>query len=296
MKDKALNVYKIIQYVVLLWYLAASTVHLTLKFFPWYSFHNDSTSALVYFAFLFSEIVNIACWVNFLIHLKACISSLFTSKRNSSLYMKRLFQNIRLKEKFEIVILSIMLSIYLLWNIGLIVTTYFFNEWSYCGSIKEEDSKPCPNSCTLIDKLSHYNLVGLSIVGSVLFILKILLGTILLQIMRRHLYVYYHKKYKGIILAIIISCLVITNKTVYNNWLNYREWDLKYNFSQRRSLPVYQVPQQFILSVLDNSGPVLVMLLNISAINFKQYLVELIKAWQLSRYTKIGKHLLSLSF
>ena len=76
LKHTILNVYQAIQYAVLILYLILSLLHVSMKFETKYEFHNNGIANFVFFIFLMSEVINISCWVNLLIHIKACVKAL----------------------------------------------------------------------------------------------------------------------------------------------------------------------------------------------------------------------------
>jgi len=288
LKDKIVNVYQLIQYGILLVYWFITVLHFSLKFIKWYEFHNDGNSNLVFFVFLLSEVVNISWWVNILMHIRYCAYHM--QKNNTTLNNRKIakeFKKIKFKEKIEVVILVIFMTGYAVWNIGIFVYSLVEVKCNGCHPFYHRDDLYCKLEQwkNILDyfRITHHMLTGLA---SFVVIMKIGLGIYLLHLLRKNLNHYWRKRKRGIIFTIIASCTVVTMRALYYVSAHFRMCDLKHNFPARMSFPIWEGPAQLFLSIIDASLPMAVMYLNIANINFEMYLLALIRAWELQRFSE----------
>lgn len=118
--------------------------------------------------------------------------------------------------------------------------------------------------------------------------MKVIVGSFLLVQLKRHLNNHYLKKKKGILFTIIASCAIITIRILYTAFDTFRKCDLKHNFAARMGFPAWEAPFQLLLSIFDAGFPIAIMLINIRTINFRVYLLELIRACALERFCKVA--------
>lgn len=69
-KERALNVYRMLQYTMLILYLFLVTATNFTKLIDGIELHNYLLFIYVSFAYFYAEVINIVSWVNFLMHLK----------------------------------------------------------------------------------------------------------------------------------------------------------------------------------------------------------------------------------
>lgn len=267
-----------------------------MKFHENYEFHNDGIYNLVFFLFLLSEFINISWWINFQIHLQTWVSGLREIKLNESQeephrnslsrVISSKFNLVKKKEIIELLVLIFLFLLYWSWNIFGIVLSYVRTQCSSCHPFYKYDQTCQEPKWKFVVDIYNYTFQGLCLMTVIIVILKVLVGVRLLILMRHNLYMRYKKRRKGIIFTIVFSCITILLRALYNFYDEFRKWDLRYNFTARMGFPSYIAPLQFLLSVIEDTLPIAVMLLNLKTINFKVYLLELINAWSLQSFTK----------
>lgn len=200
------------------------------------------------------------------------------------------YQHTRYKEKVVICVTLLLCFVYTTWNLTMIVYSYTATNceyWDPFYKIHEEDWTA--QNWRVIINMFEYTFYLLIWVGVTWVFVKISVGVLLLQSLRNHLNAYYNKRKRlAIITTIFASWTIVLWRWFYNILKGIRECDLKYNFAAKKSFPGNEAPLQLLISVCDISLPIVVMLLNIRTINYGEYLVLLIKAWQLEEYTSIA--------
>ena len=197
MKQQVINLYRIIQYSILITYLVITLVHLTMKYNSWYEFHNDGLANYVLFIFLISETWNISCWLNF----KRAIDSI-CSAHNQRLTgdqeeqeMSHRMRWLKLKEKLHAAAIISMVVVFTLWNFWTILYSYIFPKWNRCKPFYYRNSSEWNEfewNLVLEFYLQTFNiLVGF---GIILFLLKIISGIILLSKLKHNLYIRYQQR------------------------------------------------------------------------------------------------------
>lgn len=293
--SRVVNVYRIIQLFTLLFYLITSITHISLKFLEGYQFHNNGGANLILFLFLISEAINVSSWVNLLVHLRSWVYAISLSDKSKDKVMAK-FNKSKRYEKIVISFVFLLVIFYLWWNFGTIAYSFMVPNWRDWKPFYEfETSNWERNEWHTAMHLYQHTFFGLAIFGVLIGISKIVTGWILLYILKNHLNNHFYKRRWSIILSMIASWIIISNRTFYNLYKPYRTCDLKYNFVAREAFPAWQAPFQIIITALgmilltltiDITLPIIIMIMNIHTIDFKKFLETLIKAWGLERYIK----------
>ena len=282
--------YRIVQYSLLMFLLAISSAHMTLKFMPEYEFYNDGTANLVLFAFLSSEVVNIGWWLNFIVHLKTWANNVvYCNNHIKNININKLFKKTKIMETISAIVITTFGLIYIWWSLIIIIYSLVDPQCKYWKPFQDnlnEEWKIIYCKTTL----DFYNITILLLVscGFLISLLKIIIGSILMYYLKHHMATYFHKHYRLTIVTIWWSWAIIWNRSLYYLISSYRECDLKYNFAAKFSFPIWQAPIQVSLTAFDILCPIGVCLLNIKTINFEKYLTELMKAWQLEKYWEVA--------
>ncbi|CAI2370075.1 unnamed protein product [Moneuplotes crassus] len=294
--NEIIDIYKLIQYCILMFYLIIGVCHLTLKFYKGYEFHNYGVFLFIYFHFLMSEVINISCWRNFQSHLCNCVNGLKVICRREeetdslSQFSETIFsgfRTVKIKEKFEIFVIFIVFFLFCIWNMFIIIFSVANSHCSGCHSLYAPADEVCfEATCKNISIMRKKTFYVLCVFAGVVILFKLFFGVRLLILMRHHLYVRYLKSRKGIIFTLISSCIIIASRTLLTFVNNVAKCDLRYNFTARMPFPSENGLLQLLIALIKDLLPIAVMLLNIRTINFKVYLIELIKACKLHSFSE----------
>ena len=121
-------------------------------------------------------------------------------------------------------------------------------------------------------------------IGSILILLKIIVGILMLFIMKNNLHFYFNEKYKWIIVAMILSSATIIWRIWYTNFDFLSQSDLKFNYIARKEVRLSQMPVQITICIIDIFLPLVVLMYNIKTINFEKYLKNLLKGWNYQKH------------
>ena len=122
----------------------------------------------------------------------------------------------------------------------------------------------------------------------VLIIFKIFSGITVLYKMKRNLHGYYVVKYKEIIFTMVLTSLITAWKWCYFYFDFLREHDLKYNFMLRDSLSYKEAPIQIFVYFTDMLLPIIAMAVNINTVDFKKYLLNLMRGCNVGQFFLSG--------
>jgi len=265
------------QYCALLFYAVSVFFIGSLKFIDSITLVNYTFYTYVWYAYHFAEIINISCWVVFIMQINT-YSNASSFVQNDQNILREIvndkIETIRSKERLILWFILTIFGMYLIVSIFTNVLTFAIN-WLDCSPYY--DTVDWPSRCFRISDLHLRLFQFCSIIAVILIILKITFGVILLNKMKKNLYFFYLIKRNEIIVTIVLTSIITSWKAIYNYFNFLRVNDLKYSFLHRQTMKGEYLTVEIIICIIDIFLPMVAIAYNIRTVNFRKYLINLLK-------------------
>lgn len=181
--NKFLDIYRITQFIILIWYLLALLVTNSLRFLEKFEIYNLATFIYVSFGYYLSEVLHVFCWVTFVFHLR-----FHTQEGIRSSFEIRQILKLKWKEKIILVIICLIIVWYLVQWVYLNIFT-IISDWSNCHPFYGIDawSKNCKKVAEEYFTIFRIN----TLIGVGMITIKACFGVYLLKLMRTNLNFFY---------------------------------------------------------------------------------------------------------
>ena len=265
-KEWLIDLHKIVQYMFLLLFVVIRWIFIYLLLINNFEFYYAICLAFSTSFFYFFEVINDACWIDFIFHIKVW-------KHPSDMDENKL-KSLNRKEK---VILCFVFLIVIPWFLAIftiIITGAAWNWNSYKAFNPEKNIMDNSTWNTLFNFGNILNRI-MFYIGVFAIVLKIFIGIYLLKLMKKKVYGGYKKKWKGIIATIILTIIAEAVFTALNH-IGDQDFSIYYIYMvTRRDDDTKTVVTRMILSMISTGAEILLIWFNTSIINFKYYILML---------------------